>query len=97
MSVGEGADAEQDEGPVECFFQRYITYVEDRAFNDLGYQIDSSRLRSPSAGKSRSLGRMGCAGQSTLVPEELEQLALRAVELRALVGAHPRCLGQQSV
>ena len=42
----EGADAEQDEAQSNAFFQRYITYVEDRAFNDLRYQIDSSRLRS---------------------------------------------------
>ena len=36
-------EAEPDE---DALFDQHITFVEDRAFNDLRYQIDSTRLRS---------------------------------------------------
>ena len=48
--VAESADAIQEQPqrvPMpDAFYEKHITFVEDRAFNDLRYQIDSTRLRS---------------------------------------------------
>lgn len=43
---GDGGAAEEGEADDDALCDKHITFVEDRAFNDLRYQIDSTRLRS---------------------------------------------------